>query len=263
MKTTLTIIAFLMAPLFSFGQDLISRGYTQTTIEKGSTFKKHKNGKLDSIVVAMYAVNYGNALIFAKLHDEIRITNAEDKHSVITIGLKNKKQVLTFFYNNKPAIIVENIDFNIGKLPKNTIITRSLSDNMIRTVSVTTNYGVFGDDNPDKTYKLFYGLKIRPDLDNLDTIFEDIGKFFSEKDALLKLYYRSYAEKFAPQDLAYFKTDGSGIITHGIALDYQNKKSNAPNTYDIYENGKIIRSGKENLANFQKTYQGYVSKLQE
>lgn len=142
MKTTLTIIAFLMAPLFSFGQDLISRGYTQTTIEKGSTFKKHKNGKLDSIVVAMYAVNYGNALIFAKLHDEIRITNAEDKHSVITIGLKNKKQVLTFFYNNKPAIIVENIDFNIGKLPKNTIITRSLSDNMIRTVSVTTNYGV-------------------------------------------------------------------------------------------------------------------------
>lgn len=263
MKNSLTIIAIWMASLFVFGQNLDSPDYKETKIESGSTFKKYKNGKLDSIVVMMYAVNYGNALIFAKQNNEIKITNASDENSVIKIELKNKKQIRTFFYKNKPVIVVETIDFDINQLPKNTTITRSLSNNTIQNVSIKTNYEAFGDDNPDKTFKLFYGLNINPDLDNLDSIFENIGEFFSEEDALLKIFYGSYAEKFAPKILTYLKTNESGIITDGITLDYQNKNAKETNSYNIYKNGKIIKSGKENLANFQKIYQDYIIKLQE
>jgi len=263
MKNSLTIITILMASLFAFGQNLESPDYKETKIESGSTFKKYKNGKLDSIVVAMYAVNYGNALIFAKKDNEIRITNADDENSVIKIELKNNKQVRTFFYKDKPAIVVESIDFDINQLQKNTMINRFFFDNIIQNVSIKTDYEVFGDDNPDKTFKLFYGLNIRTDLDNLDAIFENIGAFFSEEDALLKIFYGNYAEKFAPKILTYLKTNDSGIITDGITLDYQNKNVKETNPYNIYKNGKIIKSGKANLADFQKIYQDYIIKLQE
>jgi len=262
MKNILTIITILMASLF-FGQNLESSDFKETKIESGSTFKKFKNGKLDSIVVTMQAVNYGNALIFAKLPNEIKITNAADENSIIKIELKNNKQVRTFFYKNKPAIVVESIDFDINHLPKNATISRALSNDLIQNLSIKTNYEVFGDDNPDKTFKLFYGLNIRTDLDNLDSIFDNIGEFFSEEDALLKLFYGSYAEKFAPKVLTYLKTNESGIISDGISLDYQNKNVKELNSYNIYKNGKVIKSGKENLDNFQKTYQNYVIKLQD
>ncbi len=262
MKSTLTIVAIWITSLFVFGQNINSPDTIEKKIESGSTFKKYKNGKLDSIVVTMYAVNYGNALIFAKSDNEIRITNAADENSVIKIELKNKKQVRTFFYKGKPAIVVEAIDFDINQLPKNMMINRFLSNNMIQSVSIKTDYGAFGDDNPDKTFKLFYGLNIRTDLDNLDAIIENIGEFFSEEDALLKLFYGSYAEKFAPKILTYLKTNESGIITDGITLDYQNN-ARETNPYNIYKNGKIIKSGKSSLTDFQKTYQDYIIKLQE
>jgi len=263
MKKFWSLFAFMSCSLYTFGQVGDPQGFTENKIESGTVYKKYNNSKLDSIVVTMQAVNYGNALIFAKLDNEIKITNASDENSVIKIELKNKKQIRTFFYKDKPAIVVETIDFDINQLPKNITITRSLSNNIIQNVSIKTNYEVFGDDNPDKTFKLFYGLNIRPDLDNLDSIFENIGEFFSEEDALLKIFYGSYAEKFAPKILTYLKTNESGIITDGITLDYQNKNSKEINSYNIYKNGKIIKSGKENLANFQKIYQDYIIKLQE
>jgi len=262
MKRILTIVTILIASLFVFGQNINSSDFIEKKIESGSTFKKYKNGKLDSIVVAMYAVNYGNALIIAKSDNAVRITNAADENSVIKIELKNKKQVRTFFYKDKPAIVVESIDFDINQLPKNTMVNRFLSNNMIQSVSIKTDYEAFGDDSPDKTFKLFYGLNIRTDFDNLDAIMENIGEFFSEEDALLKLFYGSYAEKFAPKILTYLKTNESGTITDGINLDYKNNTKEA-NPYNIYKNEKIIKSGKANLTDFQKTYQDYIIKLQE
>jgi hypothetical protein len=40
----------------------------------------------------------------------------------------------------------------------------------------------------------------------------------------LIFFYGSYAEKFAPQTLAYLKTDNSGKIKDEIFLDFKNKK---------------------------------------
>ena len=260
MKNILAALSLLMSTLFVFGQDMNPLGFIETKIESGSTFKKYKSGKLDSIIVTMAAVNYGNALIFSKLKDEIRITNAADKNSVIKIELKNKKQLRTFFYKNKPAIIVENVDFDINNLPKNVKISNGISNGIINSYTLITNYESFGNDNPDKTFKLFYRLDIRSDLDNLDAIFENIGNFLSKEDALLKLFSGKYAEKSEPQSLAYLETDASGKIKNGIYLDFKNKKNIDKNSYSIYKDGKIIKSGTANLADFQTIFMNYREK---
>lgn len=260
MKNIFTVIAVLFCSLCIFGQNTKQSDFIEKEIEGGSTSKKYKNGKLDSIIVSMFAVNYANAIIFSKSNNAIRITNLADKNSVITIELKNKKQVRTLSYKNKPMIIVENIDFDIQKLPKNASILSSFSNSMINSTTVTTNYEILGEDNPDKTIKLFYRLNIRPDLENIDAVFENIGDFFSEEDALLKIFYGRYAEKFAPQVLAFLKTDASGKIKDGIFMDFKNKNIDQKNSYDIYKNGKIIKSGTENLTNFQKNYFEYREK---
>jgi len=263
MKKLLSSFALTICCLYAFGQTGDPSGFTEKEIESGTVYKKYKDRKLDSIVVGMVAVNYGNALIFSREKDEIRITNAADKNSVITIGLKNGKQVRTFFYKDKPAIIVENIDFDLDHLPKNAQISSLIWNDIINSSTLTTNYESFGDDNPDKTFKLFYRLDIRSDLDNLDSIFENIGDFFSEDDALLKLFYGNYAEKFEPKILTYLKTNELGVITDGITFDFKNKNEKETNSYHIYKNGKIIKSGKENLTDFQKTYQDYIIKSQD
>lgn len=260
MKNILTVFSLLMSAVFVFGQEKNLSDFTETKIESGSTFKKYKNGKLDSIIVSMVAVNYGNALIFAKTNDEIRITNAADKNSVIKIELKNKKQVRTFFYKNKPAIILENIDFDINDLPKSAEISSGISKGILSSFKLTTDYQNFGNDNPDKTFKLFYRLDIPVNLDNLDSIFENIANFFSEEDALLKIFYGDYSEKFAPQPLAYFKTDNLGKIKDGIVLDFKNKNAGDKNQYSIYKNGKIIKSESVNLADFQPIFIEYREK---
>lgn len=260
MKYFFSLFTFLVCSTMVFGQNENSSTSTEKNIESGSTYKKYKNGKLDSIIVTMAAVNYGNALLFSKSNDEIRITNVADKNSVITIVLKNKKQIRTLFYKQQPAVIVENIDFDIENLPKSSVISSLISDNMVFSNTYVSNDKIFGDDFPDKTFKLFHGFTVRPDLDNLDAIFENIGDFFSEEDALLKIFYGRYAEKFAPQVLAFLKTDASGKIKDGIFMDFKNKNINEKNNYNIYKNGKIIKSGSENLSKFQNIYMEYREK---
>ena len=263
MKKNLTFLAILMCLVFVFGQNQDSSDFIETKIESGSTFKKYKNGKLDSIIVTMAAMNYGNALFFSKSNDTIRITNAADKNSIITIEVKNKKQIRTLFYKNKPAFIVENIDLDLKNLPKNGSITSYILDNIISSNNLTANHENLGEENPDKTMKLFGGLQVRTDLDNIDDLFENIGEFFSEEDALLKIFYGRYAEQFSPKILSYFASDASGKIKDGSILDFQNKNINNKNPYKIYKNGKILKFGTANVEDFQNIYIDFLNKLYE
>ena len=261
-KFLFTVTLFVCS-LSAFGQVGDPSGFTEKDIESGKVYKKYKDSKLDSIVVGMVAVNYGNALIFSLEKDEIRITNAADKNSVITIGMKNGKQVRTFFYKNKPAIIIENINFNINNLPKNSQISNAYWKETTVSSILTTNYQAFGDDNPDKTFKLFYRLNGRPDLTNLEAVFDDIGHFFDEEDALLKIFDGNYAEKFEAQALAYFKTDHLGKITDGINLEFDAKKPSDKTKYTIYKGGKAIKSGTSNVTEFQPIFIEYREKTMD
>ncbi|MEO8255660.1 MAG: hypothetical protein ABI554_14870 [Flavobacterium sp.] len=261
MKNLLTIFGVFIFSMSVFGQNMDLPGFKEIKIEGGSTFKKYENGKLDSIIVAMAAVNYGNALLFSKTKEAILIKNVADKNSLIKIELKNKKQVRTFLFKNKPIIIIEGINFDVNNLPKNASISTVISNNIVNSCTVYTNYDSLGDDNPDKTYKIFYRLDIQSDLDNLDAIFNNIGDFFNKEDSLLKIFSGRYAEKFAPQALASLQTDNSGKIKDGIMLDFKNLKINEKNEYHIYKNGKIIQSGTANVKDFQTIFMEYQEKI--
>lgn len=261
MSKKLALILICFSFQHYFGQNLINLGFTETKIESGSTFKKNKNGKLDSIIVSMYAMNYGNALIFSKSAVKINITNAADENSLITIELKAKKQVRTWFYKNNSLFIIESFDLNLDRLPKNATISSTFDNQLVSSYLITKNENFFEEDMPDKTYKLFVGLDIPSNLNDLDAIFDHFGNFFSEEDALLKIFYGRYAEKFAPQILASLKTDEFGKIKEGIIYDFSIENKTKPNKYEIYKDGKIIKSGSANLLNFQDVFIKYQESL--
>lgn len=253
------LFAFLLST-FIFGQDASLAGFKETKIESGSTFKKYKGGKLDSMIVAIKAVNYGNALMFSKTNDEISITNAADENSIIKIKLKNKKQVRTFLYKNKPVMILESIDLDLNNLPKNAEIGSSLTKDGIASYQTESTLDqIMGEHFPDKSMKLFGNLEINSGLTDLDAIFANIGDFFSQNDALLKIFSGRYAEQFEPQILAYLKTDASGKIKDGLLYDFKNQKAGGKNPFNIYKNGKSIQSGTEDLGSFQGIFMKYMN----
>ena len=258
MKKIVLLIGVFIFSNFTFGQEKDMSGFTETKIESGSTFKKLKEGKLDSIIVAIAAMNYGNALIISRTNDAIQLKNAADENSLITFEIKNKKQVKTLYYKNQPITIIESIDLDVKNLPKNAAISSSIENNLISSYTSSSKINELRGEMDDKSFKLFYFLNIPSNLDNLDAIFNGIGDFFSEEDALLKIFYGSYAEKFAPKALAYFNTDEVGKIKDGVLMNITNEKPAELNKYDLYKKGKIIKSGTSSLDDFQNIFKEYL-----
>lgn len=260
MKNAILITSFLLLCNLIFGQDADFSDFKETKIESGSTFKKYKDGKLDSIIVTMMAVNYGNAIIFSKTADEIVVKNVADENSIIKIGLKKGKQIRTFYYQNKPVMILESIDFDPDALSKNAQISSGLTKDGVATYQSKSSIDeIVGENFPDKTMKLFSRLQINPNLNDLDAIFTNIGDIFSEEDALLKIFSGQYAEQFEPKVLAYLKTDESGKIKDGLYYDFKNQEPDKKNVYQIFKNGKRIQSENVNLEGFQKIFMKYMN----
>lgn len=252
--------------LFSFSIFISSFSFAQKTetikIENGEVYKKYKRDKLDSIVVSMAAVNYGNHLVFTKKDQEILGRSINDEHSLLKFGLKNGKQFKTFFYKKQPIISVETIDFDVNNLPKNAVITGGFEHGNYFYNMILANYEKLGNDNPDKSLKLFHRLNIDQNLTTLESMFDYIAQFFSQEDALLKIYYGKYADKFMPQATAWLKTDSQGKITNGIVWK-SNPKDSKNGKSEIYKAGKIIKSGTEDLEKFQKSFEIYMSSVDE
>lgn len=262
MKHFLTLLFSLLLPLFTFGQDFSLEGFEKTEIESGITFKKYKDGKLDSIIVIMAAVNYGNALLFSKTKDEISILNAEDKFSIIKITLQNKKQIKKFFYKDKVVLSIENIDFDLKNLPKNGEISSILSKGVITSFTAESSLDdIMGEGFPDKSLKLFSRLEIPANLTSIDEIFDSIGDYFSEEDSLVKIFYGSRADKSDPHVLAYLKIDEDGKIKYGAVYDYKNKKTGARNAYQTYNEGKIVKTGSATLPEFQNLFMNFMDEI--
>lgn len=260
MKNLLTTLFVVIKSIFIFAQKEGFENFVEKKIESGTTYLKQENGKLgDSIIVEMASMNFGNALVFHKTKDAINITSINDKDFLITIELKNKYQIRTCLYKNKPILVLENIDFDRNNLPKNAMVSRIFSHDLVSSYTVINKFEQLNDVNYDKIFKLFYRLDLRADLDNIDAIFSNIASFFSEEDALLRIYYGNYADKFTPQLIAYINTDDSGKILDGIILDFKDKKTTTKSKYDIYKDGKITKSGSETLESFQKIIEEYFN----
>lgn len=256
MKKIGCIIILLLGHFIAFGQQSDFRDFTETKIEGGATYTKLKNGKLDSVVVGMFAVNYGNALIFSRSSEAIMTQNANDDQAVIKIEIKNKKQVKTLWYDNSLIVSMEYFDFDLQNLPKNRSVSIFLENDLVTASAVDSKLEQFTGELDDKTMKVFFGLNIPANLTQIDAVFNYIGDFFTQENALLKIFYGEYAQEFQPSMIASFETDQYGKIREGIILDYQ--KNVLKNQYKIYRNGKVIKTDIKGIIPFQKIFREYL-----
>lgn len=252
------IIIFLFSFLLSFGQNKETHLTTEEIeIESGMIIKAFENKKLQSFNVAMYAVNYGNQLSFTKENDTILITNAQEKDAVIKIHVKNKQKISRLFYKGKLLSSIEAINFDQNNLPAKSIISSIIKNNEKVSIITSTNKETEGGDY-DKTFKLFVFLETANNNVTLDLIFNQMADFFSQEDALLRIYFSKYRDKINSKSIlnhtAYLNTDDLGKIKNGIL--WTETLLNDGN-YSIYKNGKIIKSEKVKLDAFQKIFTTY------
>ncbi|CAI9684667.1 hypothetical protein HZQ11_14290 [Elizabethkingia anophelis] len=240
----------------SFGQKQNAVKTEAKEIENGKITKQYIDDKLNSFTVDIAAVNYGNTLFFTKKDNLITIKDGQNPNAIIRIYLKGKKFTTDLMYKNKELMYIESIDLDLNSLPPNSIISSQYKDGKPESfISRSQMEDIHG---LDKVMKLFWRMDKKTSLTNIDTIFDTLADDFSQEDALLKIYFGRYAEKYEPLPTAYLNTDNTGKIKKGIMWT---KTSDQNGKYNIYSNGKVIKSVNQNLTDFQKTIMDYMEKM--
>lgn len=251
----ITFFLLLLIGFLCYGQKQESPVIKE--IESGEIAKIYSDGKLESFVVKMYAVNYENELTFKKLKDAVIINDAQNEDAVIKIYFKGNREIRELLYQGKMISSVEEINFDLNNLPNNTKISTRLVNNKLESYTSKVNVEHLENADLDKSLKLFSRLDYKRNSANLDSILNAIADFFSEEDALLKIYSGEYAERSTPTMTAYIQTNEFGKIETGIiwtSKDLQKGK------YEIYSKGKITKTEFQSIATFQKTLLSYLEK---
>ena len=246
------ILLFMSASSFAQIKTAIS-----VEIESGQTTKNYSGDKLESFVVEMYSVNYPNALTFTKVNNQIVITIAQEPNTLIKIGTKNKYLIQELLYDDKVIYSIEAIDFDLKNLPKNSEISNRIFNGKIESYVGKSNFENTKDYDIDKTYKLFARLSIPAYLNDVDAVFVSMADFFSQEDALMRIFLNSYAEKTQPLTTGYLTTNEVGTIEKGVVWT---PKDDENGKYEIYSKGKIIKTEVQNLTEFQQTIMDYLEK---
>ncbi|WP_407500649.1 hypothetical protein [Elizabethkingia anophelis] len=240
----------------SFGQKQNAVKTEAKEIENGKITKQYIDGKLNSFTVDMAAVNYGNTLFFTKEDNIINIKDGQNPDALIRIYLKNKRYTTDLQYQNKELMYIESIDLDLNNPPPNSIISSQYKDGKPESfISRSQMEDIRG---LDKVMKLFWRMDKKTNLTDIDSIFDALANDFSQEDALLKIYFGRYAEKYEPLPTAYLNTDNTGKIKKGIVWT---ETSGQNGKYSIYSNGKVTKSANQNLTDFQKTIMDYMDKM--
>lgn len=228
-------------------------------IESGKITKNYSNDKLENFTVEIAANAYYNSFFFTKVKDTIIIKNVTEEKAVIKIYVKDKKKVSEFLYEGKPIFYQEVIDFNTNKLPPKGKIWGTLSD------GEKTSYLFYRDnlskakgDDFEKSYKLFSFLTTSEYNVTTDLLFTEIADFFSEEDAVLKIYLSRYRNKTMSEaklfKTTYLTTNELGQIKNGVLWT---GKSPNKGEYRLYENQKIVKTENMDLNSFQQIFNDY------
>ena len=233
-------------------------------IESGKTLLTYKNEKLDSIQVAMYAVNYGNLITFSRTKDTIYGEMADSKNTKIKVFFKYENLTYELIHKKKSLFCIEIFKPNFSKLPSNSKVSGRLENNSNIYYNTKTTLQApidkAGEEEMgdlDKIFKLYAALNFNLDLKSIDTVFENLGTYFSKEDCLYKIFMGKYAAQFTPKFTAFFSTDTNGKIKDGILWKSTDLKIGISETF---KNGKIIQSEQLILKNFQKAIEKYAEK---
>lgn len=255
------IIILLLFTFSVFAQETDSLKTEKIEIESGAINKKYNSDdKLESFSVEISAAYYGNLIFFNKEKDTIVIKNTIENDAIIKIYVKNQKKVSDFFYKGVLISSVELFDFKIGNLPSNSFIYSKILDNENYSYSSKNYLLKLPEGDYEKSYKLYLFLKTSENNVTIDLLFNEIADFFSQEDALLRIYLSKYRDKIQSESeetiTAYLTTDELGIIKNGILWT---KKSPNIGQYQIYNDGKIIKSENIELTAFQKVFTSYIN----
>lgn len=257
-------LIWLIVLLYSFsvlGQTDNNNSRTEeTTIESGEIIKKYNNEKLDSFTLNIHADYYYNSFFFTKEKDTITIKNIVESDAIIKIYVKDKKKASTFLYKDKPIFYTEVIDFNIKKLPVESKIWNTIYNDEKISYSYQDNLSKAAGDDFEKSHKLYLFLKTSENNVTIDLIFNQIAEFFSEEDAILRIYLSKYRDKINAESqlnkTGYLTTNEFGKIKNGIL--WTGKITNN-GEYHVYKNEQIIKSGNINLKSFQEIFKTYIT----
>jgi len=255
------IIILLLFTFSVFAQETDSLKTEKIDIESGAITKKYnRDGKLESFSVDVSAAYYGNSIFFTKEKDTIVIKNTIENDALIKIYVKDQKKVSDFFYKGVLISSVELFDFKMGSLPSNSLIYGKILDNENYSYSSKNYSPKLPEGDYEKSYKLYLFLKTSENNVTIDLLFNEIADFFSQEDALLRIYLSKYRDKIQSESeekiTAYLTTDELGKIKSGILWT---KKSPNSGQYQIYSEGKIIKSGAIDLTAFQKVFTSYIN----
>jgi len=255
------IIVLLLFTFSLFAQETDNLKTEKIDIESGAITKKYNSdNKLESFSVDISAAYYGNSIFFTKEKNTIVIKNTIENDAVIKIYVKDQKKVSDFFYKDVLISSVELFDFKMGNLPSNSLIYGKILDNENYSYSSKNYSPKLPEGDYEKSYKLYLFLKTSENNVNIDLLFNEIADFFSQEDALLRIYLSKYRDKIQSESeekiTTYLTTDELGKIKSGILWT---KKSPNSGQYQIYSEGKIIKSGAIDLTAFQKVFTSYIN----
>lgn len=234
-------------------------GTEKIEIENGAITKKFNNGKLESFNVEVTADSYYNSFFFTKKNDTVNVTNLSEEKAVIKIYVKDKKKVSEFIYDGIPIFYQEVIEFNTTKLPTKGKIWGNITNGKnVSYFFYRDNLWKAKGDDFEKSYKLYSFLKTSEYNVTSDLLFNEIADYFSEEDAILKIYLSKYRNKIIAESklfkTAYLTTNEKGQIKNGVLWT---QKSDDKGEYKLYENQKSVKTENIDLKTFQAIFNDY------
>lgn len=256
MKLIPCLYLLMLLSVGVYAQDKAHMLRTDTVkIESGITLKHWQGNELQSITVAMFAVNYGNQLTFIREKDTIQVTNVEEPGALVSIYFKKGRLVKELRYKGQLLYHNEVIAYDRNALPPASRIAciqkegklcctatkrTELQDNLFHELKIS--------------FKLLLNLEIPDSLTNTSAVYAYIAGFFSREEALALIYKSGVNGPGEPVLVAYLDTDDAGAILNGIHwVSSKDGKSYS----EVYKDKKVTQKKMENLQDFQQTFKKY------
>lgn len=222
----------------------ILTGYEYSEIKSGFVTKKIESGLVTQIGIDVFAMNYFNRITINEINRAIELTFLQDKTSKVRI--KHEANVITCSLLKGSSIIgyKTNTFFEFDKVPKNSSIHSSISNNTPLTV-VMHKEG--SEETESANYDFFQNISLFQ--------FDNLEDFYQKLDLNEKVKDENTEDRFM---LAYVETNAKAKIENGI---YWENKNGGQNSEHI--KGKFLGITLSSLADFESSVDLFFNKMYE
>lgn len=226
----------------SYKEEKIYTGYEYTEVKNGFVTKKIEKGRATQIDIDVFAMHYFNRITINEINGAMELTFLQDKESKIRI--ERKANTITCSLLKGSAILgyKTNSLFDFNKVPKNSIIHSSISNNTPLTV-VMNKEG--SEENQSGNYDFFQNISLFQ-FENMDDFYQKLE--LNEKDT----------EDESRFLLAYVETNKNAKLESGIYWEDKNGGQ-----YHEYLKGKFLGITTSSLEDFESSVDLFFNKMHE